>query len=337
MDYLLAAAAQRLGAAVIHYDRDYDALVEVMELTSGTRLADQPLHYAQVMSDIDPAATLEKDPGSTLPSDRVKTVVVGIPAHNEEQTIAHVVAEAHLALRELDLEGEVIVAASGCTDATAKRARNAGAIVVETAVGKGVAVQAIIEATRADAVCTVDGDLAYYGEEPLAAELLRPIVQGRCDATIADLPWRPIYPRIWLLGFYAPLMGRFFPEILAAQGKTPWSGQRAALREYWPDLLPDDFTVELALNFEWGRRCRCSAVAVGDWVNPIRPKSGYLRADFEFILAYATEHHRLSVEAERYRGWFETIYRMMVTYVHGQTDIVQFERRLMDQALTTLP
>ncbi len=33
-DYLLAAAAQELGAAVIHYDRDYDTLAEVMTFES---------------------------------------------------------------------------------------------------------------------------------------------------------------------------------------------------------------------------------------------------------------------------------------------------------------
>jgi predicted nucleic acid-binding protein len=34
IDYLIAAAAQEMGAAVIHYDRDYDALAEVMEFES---------------------------------------------------------------------------------------------------------------------------------------------------------------------------------------------------------------------------------------------------------------------------------------------------------------
>lgn len=34
VDYLVAAAAQELGAAVIHYDRDYDTLTEVMEFES---------------------------------------------------------------------------------------------------------------------------------------------------------------------------------------------------------------------------------------------------------------------------------------------------------------
>jgi predicted nucleic acid-binding protein len=33
-DYLLAAAAQELGAAVIHYDHDYDTLAEVMTFES---------------------------------------------------------------------------------------------------------------------------------------------------------------------------------------------------------------------------------------------------------------------------------------------------------------
>jgi hypothetical protein len=33
-DYLLAAAAQELGAAVVHYDSDYDTLAEVMAFES---------------------------------------------------------------------------------------------------------------------------------------------------------------------------------------------------------------------------------------------------------------------------------------------------------------
>jgi predicted nucleic acid-binding protein len=34
VDYLIAAAAQETGAAVLHYDRDYDTLAEVMEFES---------------------------------------------------------------------------------------------------------------------------------------------------------------------------------------------------------------------------------------------------------------------------------------------------------------
>jgi len=34
VDYLVAAAAQEMGGAVIHYDRDYDTLAEVMEFES---------------------------------------------------------------------------------------------------------------------------------------------------------------------------------------------------------------------------------------------------------------------------------------------------------------
>jgi predicted nucleic acid-binding protein len=34
VDYLVAAAAQELGAAVVHYDRDYDTLAELMEFES---------------------------------------------------------------------------------------------------------------------------------------------------------------------------------------------------------------------------------------------------------------------------------------------------------------
>ena len=34
VDYLLAATAEQVGAAVLHYDRDYDTLTEVMEFES---------------------------------------------------------------------------------------------------------------------------------------------------------------------------------------------------------------------------------------------------------------------------------------------------------------
>lgn len=34
VDYLVAASAQELGATVIHYDRDYDTLAQVMEFES---------------------------------------------------------------------------------------------------------------------------------------------------------------------------------------------------------------------------------------------------------------------------------------------------------------
>ncbi len=34
VDYMVAAAAQEIGAAVLHYDRDYDTLAEVMEFES---------------------------------------------------------------------------------------------------------------------------------------------------------------------------------------------------------------------------------------------------------------------------------------------------------------
>lgn len=34
VDYLVAAAAQELGAAVIHYDRDYDTLADLLEFES---------------------------------------------------------------------------------------------------------------------------------------------------------------------------------------------------------------------------------------------------------------------------------------------------------------
>ncbi len=183
---------------------------------------------------IDPALGLDLVNARTLEA-RDSTVAVIIPAHNEAATVGGVVGDAFRALRALNAEGEVIVAASGCTDDTREVAANAGARVVEASIGKGSAIAAGIQACKSDLICLTDGDVRYFGEVPLAAILVAPIMRGLADATVADLYWRPVYPHMWLHGFFAPLMGLLFPELLPQVGTTPWSGQRAAIRALWPD------------------------------------------------------------------------------------------------------
>lgn len=103
-------------------------------------------------------------------------VCVVIPCLNEEEPIAGVV-------REVLVQGvdEVIVVDNGSTDATAARAREAGArVIVEPTRGYGRACAAGLAAVRDDAiVCFIDGD----GSDVPAflPDVVGPVARGEAD------------------------------------------------------------------------------------------------------------------------------------------------------------
>ncbi len=106
-----------------------------------------------------------------------KAISVVIPCLNEEDAIGGVVSDV-LAQGA----GEVIVVDNGSTDATAERARKAGARVVrEPQRGYGRACAAGLAAVRpeADIVCFLDGD----GSDVPAflADIVAPLAEGRAD------------------------------------------------------------------------------------------------------------------------------------------------------------
>lgn len=289
-------------------------------------------------SRIDPALGLPLV-GHRALAERTGPVSICIPAHDEAETITEVVTEAQRALRILAVEGEVIVAASACTDDTAALATEAGARVILTKAGKGNALTAALASATGTIIVTVDGDFRYFGPEPIAATLARPILAGTLDAAIADLYWRPLYPQMWLYGFFAPLAGRLFPEMLPKVGTTPWSGQRAALRDLWPKELPAGFTVEMAINLAWNDAPgRIRPISVDDWTNPQRPKPELLRQEFEVITAYALTRGRLNQSAARaLETWFKAAHERMARYQSEKDDVLEFEKQLLDDATSTWP
>ncbi|ABW10892.1 glycosyl transferase family 2 [Parafrankia sp. EAN1pec] len=293
-------------------------------------MADEPF--------IDPALGLPLVGHRSL-ADRTGPVSICIPAHNEAETITEVVSEARRAIGILGTDGEVLVAASACTDDTATLARAAGARVIEAEKGKGNAVKAALSEATGTVVATVDGDFRYFGPEPIAATLLRPIMTGIVDATIADLYWRPLYPQMWLYGFMAPLAGRIFPEMLPKVGATPWSGQRAAIRSLWPTDLPEGFTVDLTLNLAWNDApARVRPVPVDDWVNPQRPKPELLRQEFDIITAHGLARGRISQgDIEALTSWFTRAQRRMATYRPDVDDVEEFEQMLLRDGIGSMP
>jgi glycosyltransferase involved in cell wall biosynthesis len=287
---------------------------------------------------IDPALGLDLEATRTLGGNLDATVTVLIPAHNESATIRDVVNDARRSLALLDVDGETIVSASACTDDTAEIAAEAGAVVIEAAAGKGAALREGLARATGDIVCIVDGDVQYLGDPPLVALLTQPIRQGLADACISDLYWRPIYPQLWLYGFFAPVAGRLFPELLPKCGSTPWSGQRAALRHLWPTELPDGFTVDLALLLHWNEHAlRLRPVLADDWVNPQRPKPELMREELELLLNEATSTGRLNASAaDRVRGWYSTVHRLMAEYEPDVHDPAKFERQILRESLHEL-
>lgn len=286
---------------------------------------------------INPALGIDLVAGRTLRR-RVADVSVVIPAHNEEETIAEVVSESARGLEMLDVPGQVIVSASGCTDRTAAVARLAGAVVVEAGIGKGAAIVAGVKASTGDVICLVDGDLRYYGDPPLVPLLVGPILNGIADATVSDLYWRPLYPQLWLCGFFAPLAGTLFPELLPKVGSTPWTGQRAAVRELWPDTLPGGFTADLALLLHWNERAlRMRPVLADDWMNPQRPKPELMAQEFSLLVEHAVRRGRVEPdEVAHLSGWFESAHRLMAEYEPEKHDPREFEADVLDRSLAEL-
>jgi len=107
-------------------------------------------------------------------------IVVAIPTLNEEDSIGDVVRSIPRAVAT-----RVIVADGGSTDATAERARAAGADVIAAGKGYGRACLRATEAADADAIMVfMDGD----GADDVASigALVAPIAAGDCDFVIGS-------------------------------------------------------------------------------------------------------------------------------------------------------
>jgi glycosyltransferase involved in cell wall biosynthesis len=110
-------------------------------------------------------------------------VVVGVPAFNEEKTIARVVLESQ---RFAD---KVVVCDDGSSDLTGAIAERLGAEVVwhERNMGYGAAIQSLFKKAReqgADILVTLDGDGQHNPAD--VPKLVKPIVEGVADIVIGS-------------------------------------------------------------------------------------------------------------------------------------------------------
>ncbi len=120
-----------------------------------------------------------------------------LPCLNEADTVSRCVREARRALAKARISGEVIVADNGSTDASAKRARAAGARVVNVSPrGYGAALKGGIAAAGGEWILMADADASYdFSSLPEFAAKLREgfdLAQGtRLRGTILKgaMPW----------------------------------------------------------------------------------------------------------------------------------------------------
>ena len=108
-------------------------------------------------------------------------VTVIVPAYDEQETIASVVA----VLVDHPLVDEVIVVSDGSSDGTAEYARKAGARVVELPenMGKGAAMQTGLSVSSADIVLFLDADLIGLRPEHVD-RMLMPLIEGEVQMTV---------------------------------------------------------------------------------------------------------------------------------------------------------
>jgi glycosyltransferase involved in cell wall biosynthesis len=110
-------------------------------------------------------------------------IVAGIPAYNEEKTIAKIIVDAQ---KQVDA---VVVCDDGSQDMTAEIAQRLGAVVIRHTknLGYGKAINALFEkakALNADLLVTIDADDQHNAKE--IQLLIQPVIEGKVDIAIGS-------------------------------------------------------------------------------------------------------------------------------------------------------
>lgn len=171
-----------------------------------------------------------------------------VPAYNEENRIGMTLA----ALQGLDLLSEIVVVDDASTDRTAELARSLGVVVytLPENSGKGGALNWGAARVSGDIIVLLDADLGDTAAE--AAKLIRPVLAGEVDMTIARFP--PAQ-RKGGFGLVKGLAKKGIKILGGPEVHSPLSGQRAMTREVMERVLPfaSGYGVEVGLTVRVAR------------------------------------------------------------------------------------
>ncbi|WP_127782267.1 glucosyl-3-phosphoglycerate synthase [Rhodococcus sp. X156] len=204
-----------------------------------------------------------------------RTVSVVLPALDEEETVAAVVAAVHPLLGTL--VDELVVLDSGSTDATATRAAAAGARVVsreqalpgvDPVPGKGEVLWRSLAATTGDLVVFLDSDLVET-DPGFVPALLGPLLTRPGTALVKGFYRRPLRVegehsesgggRVTEL-MARPLLAALRPELSGVV--QPLGGEYAATRELLESVpFAPGYGVEIGLLLDTYARCGLDAIA----------------------------------------------------------------------------
>ncbi len=209
-------------------------------------------------------------------------VSIIIPARDEEATVGDIVAAIRRDLMSgpQPLVDDLLVVDSDSTDATAQRAREAGARVVATpevlpgiptVPGKGEAMWRGLAATQGDVVVFLDADLRSFTSDYVIA-LLGPILSDSSVHLVKACYDRPLIAdggrRVMGGGRVTelvarPLLNLHWPELAGVA--QPLAGEYAMRRDLVESLpIPCGYGVEFALLVDTAQRAGLDAVAQVD-------------------------------------------------------------------------
>ena len=158
-------------------------------------------------------------------------ISVVVPAYNEAGTIVAVIEE----LKKCSLIGEIIVVDDGSNDDTAEVARLAGARVIshKDNIGKAVAMETGVKATKNPIIMFVDADITGFTAQKME-KIISPVLNGNRIMYIGVIRRR---------AYWFNKIMRLLPLI---------SGLRVIKKELWskvPDKYKKGYQMEIALNY----------------------------------------------------------------------------------------
>jgi glycosyltransferase involved in cell wall biosynthesis len=224
-------------------------------------------------------------------------LVIQIPCHNEEESIARTLAELPHAVGGFDVV-EWILVDDGSTDRSVEEARRHGIDDVVSLRGRHGLARAFLTGLEvalgrgADVIVNTDADNQYRGAD--VATLVRPLVEGRADVVVGERPRDAIAASL-VKGVLQRLGSAVVRRLSGTTVPDATSGFRAYTREAALQITVfSDFSYTLETIIQLGLRgARIASVPIG--VNPVTRPSRLFRSIPEFVAKQALTIVRILV------------------------------------------